>query len=206
MGRDLYLYVLPKAIEHDTSKKFCFQFEFQDDEKNIISKVYERATGRSSKFNPIDENVVGYTSRKKQKEFNDDVHETAVKYMFRDEHKDDWCCKCSLFANGIFSCGLIIDKVHIHHAYSSPYWMSSWNIQDLYLGTSTSRFACLFRNDSSYREVRFEDVQMTYRQINELGKPLRESDIMAYDETLKVLKFLEKWTQQEHVIVIMDEQ
>lgn len=205
MGRDLYLYVLPKTIEHNTSKKFCFQFEFQEDEESIISKVYERATGRSSTFNHFDDHGVGNTSYKKQKEFNVHIHETAFKYMFRDEHKDDWCCKCSLFANGIFSSKLIIDKVHIHHAYSSSYWMSLWNIQDLYLGTSTSSFGNLFRNDCSYREVRFEDVQMAYRQINELGAPLRESDIMAYEETLKVLEFLEKWTQQENVIVIMDD-
>jgi hypothetical protein len=30
MGHDLYWYVLPRAIEHDTTKELCFQYEYEE--------------------------------------------------------------------------------------------------------------------------------------------------------------------------------
>lgn len=100
-----------------------------------------------------------------------------------------------MFANGIFQ-----------NSYSSPYWGLSWSIRNFLLCTSQSRFVSLFKNDHMYSEVTQHYIQWAKGQLQELGDPLRQSDKEAYEETMNVIDFLNKWTQQEDVIVIMDDE
>lgn len=207
MGRDLYWYVLPKNIEHDTSKQLCFNYEYQKDECEVISEVYEKNTGKCSKFDYEDiggENGLSFLQR--MKDFENEVNSTAYQVMFDEKHKDSWCPKCYLFANGIFSSDLVREQIHISHSYSSPYWASAWNIQSLFLGTSYSKFVGLFRNDSMYREVTRYHIQIAKGQLEELGEPLRTSDKIAFEETMEVIEFLDKWTQEKNFIVIMEDE
>lgn len=207
MGRDLYWYVLPRAIEHETSKELCFQYEYEEDENVVISHVYEKVTGECSDFDFTQqegESRAQFFERMKQ--HKNKVDTIAYEYKWDDEHKDKWCAKCSMFANGIFQNRIIIDKAHIGHSYSSPYWASSWSIRNFVLGTSQSKFVSLFKNDHMYSEVTQYYVQWAKEQLEELGDPLRQSDKEAYEETMIVINFLDKWTRNADVIVIMDDE
>ena len=57
-----------------------------------------------------------------------------------------------------------------------------------------------------FREVSREDVLYAIESIKKLGTPLRNSDIQACEETTSVLNFLDKWTKNEDVYVIMDDE
>jgi hypothetical protein len=152
MGRDLNWYVLPTTIEHATTKELCFQYEYEEDANVVKSNIYEKVTGKNSEFDYVQqegESATEFCRRRKQ--HNDEVDEIVFDYD--DEHKDKWCPKCSMFANGLYANGLLIDQAHIGHSYSSPYWSSSWSIRNFLLGTSQSRFVSLFKNDHMYREV-----------------------------------------------------
>ncbi len=208
MGRDMYWYILPKTLEHDTTKKLCFQYEFQEDDEIVISQVYERMTNESSQFDfkNIDEEESCKMLHERIVNFRNNVEQTAFEYMCNDDAKELWCPKCSMFANGISSSGLVMNKIHIRHSYSNSYWTSSWNIQNLFLGTSYSSFICLFKNDCMLKEVTQYHVQLARKQIEYLGAPLRTSDKEACEETKQVLDFLDKWIQNEDVIVIMEDE
>lgn len=207
MGRDLYWYVLLRDVHHDTAKKLCFNYEYQLDENEVISHVYERMTGTSSKFDYKDiEGESGKSFLQRMKDFKNNVNSTTFDVMMNDSCKNYWCPKCSMFANGIFASSLVQQHIHIRHSYSSPYWTSSWNIQDFFIGTSNSQFVSLFRNENMYREVTKYHVQVAKGKLEELGEPLRTSDKEAYEETMKVIEFLDEWTEKDNVIVIMEDE
>ena len=207
MGRDLYWYVLPRDVRHDATKQLCFNYEYQPDESEVISHVYERMTGKSSKFDYKDiEGESGKSFLQRMKDFENNVNSTTFDVMMNDKYKHHWCPKCYMFANCIFASSLVQEHIHIRHSSSSPYWKSSWNIQDLSIGTSNSQFISLFRNDNMYREVTKYHVQVAKGKLEELGDPLRTSDKEAYEETVKVIEFLEKWTEKDDVIVIMEDE
>ncbi len=204
MGRDLYWYVLPRTIEHDTSKELCFQYEYEEDESVVISNIYEKVTGECSEFDYTQqegESRAQFVERMKQ--HKNKVETIAYAYKWDNEYKGKWCSKCSMFVNGVFQQDILIDEAHIGHSYSSPYWRSSWSIRNFVLGTSPKRLVSRFKNDHMYSEVTQYYVQWAKDQLKELGVPLRQSDKEAYEETMTVINFLDKWTQNEDVIVII---
>lgn len=71
------------------------------------------------------------------------------------------------------------------------------------VGTSDSEFAKLFTEIGTYRENYNNEVRKVIQEIENLGKPRRESDVEACKETMRVLNFLDHWTQQDGVVVIM---
>lgn len=207
MGRDLHWYVLPKNIEHQPDKQLCFNYEFEKDEDEIEREVYEKVTGKSSEPDlekKEGETLMEYTRRLNQ--HKKDVQCTAWRVINNDENQYDWCPKCHLFAQGIYNNPLIIAQEHIGHSYSSPYWTSKWNIKDMYIGSSEGEFLRLFGLDKYYRQIDTYDVERAMEHITDLGEPLRTSDKEACEETMRVLTFLDKWTERDDVIVIMEDE
>jgi hypothetical protein len=209
MGRDLSWYVIPKNIEHDKTKKICLNYEFQGDEEDVRAEVYEKVTGESPMFDyKTHDGETGKEYFKRKQAFYDNVNKVAYEYIndFDKKHMDEWCPKCHMFANGLYDTPTVLAKDDIHHSYSSLYWRSKWNIKDLYLGSSETEFVRLFRDDYYYREITAEDVERALEIIEDLGVPKRNSDIEACEETMSILNFLKKWTQQDDVIVIMEDE
>lgn len=209
MGRDLSWYVIPKNIEHDKTKKICLDYEFQGDKEDVEAEVYEKVTGESPLFDytHLDGETTGEFFKRK-KDFDDKICRITYEYIsdYDEKHKDEWCPKCQMFADGLYGASVVLAKTEIHHSYSSLYWRSKWNIKDMYLGSSDTEFVRLFRDDYYYREITADDVERAIEQIKDLGVPKRNSDIEACEETMSILSFLKKWTQQEDVIVIMEDE
>lgn len=208
MGRDLNWYVLPKKLEHQSEKQLCFNYEFQKDEHEIISDVYEKLTGTTSSEFDLhrSESETGVQFVRRVSQFKKDVRNVAWSCINNYDDQHDWCAKCHLFAQGIFDNPLVMAREHIGHSYSSPYWSSRWNIKDMYIGSSESEFVRLFGPDSYYREVDNHDVCNAMEQVCDLGEPFRTSDKDAREETMRVLNFLDEWTKREDVIVIMEDE
>lgn len=120
--------------------------------------------------------------------------------------KHDWCAKCHMFVRGIYDNPLVIAHEHIGHSYSSPYWWSKWNIKDMYLGSADDEFVRLFNPQIHYGVIDNEDVRNAIEKVADLGEPLRTSDKEACEETMRVLNFLDEWTQKEDVFVIMEDE
>ena len=208
MGRDLNWYVLPKNIEHQPEKLLCFNYEFQKDENEIEKDVSDKLLGETSSeydWHRLDgESGIEFIRRINQlkKERRSMVWDCINNY----DGNHDWCAKCHLFARGVYDSPLVIAQEHIGHSYSSPYWSSNWNIKDMYIGSSNGEFVRLFNPDILYREIDNEDVRDAIEQVSDLGEPLRTSDKEAYEETMRVLNFLDEWTQKEDVYVIMEDE
>lgn len=209
MGRHLSWYVVPKNIEHDQTKRICLEYEFQGDEEDIKAEVYEKVTGESSLFDYTSQE--GETTSdfcKRKRDFDYSICNVAYEYIndYDEKHKDEWCPKCHMFANGLYGTSVILAEDNIQHSYSSLYWRSKWNIKDMYLGSSETEFVRLFRDDYYYREITAEDVERALEIIEDLGVPKRNSDIEAYNETMSILNFLKKWTKREDVLVVMEDE
>jgi hypothetical protein len=207
MGRDLNWYVIPRNIEHDTSKPLCLGWEFQKDEEEVRADIYEKVTGKSADFDYVQhegESSTDYWKRKTK--HNEEVQRIPGDYIWGDEKKNDWCPKCMMFARGFFENPIVVHSYDIHHSYSNPCWGSDWNIKGLYIGSSSGDFARLFRNDCMYREIDNNDVKRAKEWINQLGEPRRTSDKESHEETMDVLSFLEKWTTDGQYRVIMDDE
>lgn len=209
MGRDLYWYVIPRNIEHDKTKNICLDYEFQGDEEDVKAEVYKKVTGKSPLFdytNVEGETIKEYFARKKA--FEDNIDKVAYEYIndYNEKHREEWCPKCHMFANGLHGASTVVAKTHIGHSYSSLYWRSKWNIKDMYLGSADTEFVKLFRDEYYYREVSVYDVERAIEQIKDLGVPKRNSDIEACEETMSILNFLKHWTEKEDVIVIMEDE
>lgn len=207
MGRDLHWYVIPKKIEHDKTKQICLDYEFQGDEEDVKYELYEKITNETPLFDyerRDGELHKEYYERKKA--FEDNVTSINFDYKYDAEHRDKWCPKCHMFVKGFYDSVALLDSTDIHHSYSSLYWGSKWNIKSMYLGSSDTEFINLFRNDSYYREVSRDDVAHSLESIKKLGTPLRNSDIEACEETMNILNFLDKWTKNDDVYVIMEDE
>lgn len=207
MGRDLNWYVIPRNIEHDKTKELCLDYEFQGDEEDVKCELFEKVTNESALF---DYSRLDGEDRSKyfkiKKEFEDKISDISYHYKYDEEHKIKWCPKCHMFATGLYDTLALVDTMHIGHSYSSLYWWSKWNIKDMYIGSSNTEFTNLFRNDIMYREITHNDVVSAINEIEELGTPLRNSDIEACQETMDVLNFLAKWTKDDNYRVIMEDE
>ena len=205
MGRSLDWYIVPRECAHDATKKFCFGWEFQDDEKVIEDQVLERV-GASRDVWPQDFPSLDeyYKQRKVQQA---EKNSLLYKYLwdYDSEHNKDWCPKCKTFARGLYGSPIVLAHHHVNHSYSNPVWQSRWNLKDMYLG-SESEYTRLFRDEKYYREIDSYDVEKALETIADLGKPFRKSDIETYNETMDVLDFCKKWTQDETVRVIMEDE
>jgi hypothetical protein len=192
---------------HETSKSMCLQFEFQGDKEDIENDILTKALGEDYDFDYIrneEETLTDYCRRKTA--YNEYIRNVQYDYMWGDEKKDCWCAKCLLFARGFYDNPLVVGHQHIHHSYSNPYWESDWNIKSMYLGSSFTPFIKLFRNDNMYREITKNDIDSALEHIEQLGKPLRNSDKEAYEETMEVLGFLQTWSNDESVYMIMEDE
>ena len=203
MGRSLNFYALPCKIEHDTSKKLCFNWEFQDDEDIMRDDIYERVKDPNDKED-LCSGMEYFKNLKKQQEKKSEV---LYNYMYEDgAEKSHWCPVCFLYATGIYGSSLIIAEDSVNHSYSNPIWDSRWNIKDQWIGSSNSSFVRKFRDDSMYREVTSYDVERALEILDELGTPLRHSDKEACEETTRILQFMKYWTEKDDVIVVLQDE
>jgi hypothetical protein len=208
MGRDLHWYVIPKDIQHDKTKQICLEYEFQGDEDDVNCELYKKVTNESALFdcNKRDgELSKEYYDRKKA--FEDNVIHVNCDYKYDEQHRNKWCHKCHMFVTGLYNSVALLDSEGIQHSYSSLYWKSKWNIREMHLGSSDTEFVNLFRNDNLYRvQVGHDDVVYAFEAIKRLGTPLRRSDVEACEETMNILNFLENWTKNDDVYVIMEDE
>lgn len=185
MGRYLSFYIVEQDIEHQKiHDNVCFDLEYQLDNEELIDtiekKLVHNNTSAQDKRKHIENEYIGNIN------------------------KHNLCPKCKMFMIGI--CGdVTVDSLHIRHSYSNPIWSSDYNIKDLSLGTSRSEFVRLFRTDSSYFEIFAHHIERGYAYINDLGTPRTETDKEAFDETIRILHFLERWVNNEKVHVILED-
>lgn len=203
MGRSLNFYALPCKMEHDTSKKLCFNWDFQDDEEIMRDDIYERVKDPNDK-DDLSSGMGYFKNLTKQEEKKCEV---LYNYMYTDNaEKSHWCPVCYLYASGIYGSSLIIAEESVNHSYSNPIWNSRWNIKDQWIGSSNTSFVRKFRDDSMYREVTAHDIEIALERLDELGTPLRQSDKEACEETTRVLQFLKHWTEKDDIIVILEDE
>lgn len=189
MGRDLYWYIIPKKIEHDATKPVCLSLEYEPDEDEIYELIYEHVNGKD------DRGALRQTMK-----------ELTYNYRYRHEHRHKWCPKCFMLVNGIHAFPLVIAHEHIGHSYSNPIWNSDWNIKDMYMGTSSTPFIRRFSKYKMYREISKQDIDRAYQDIEQLGECMRTSDREAKKETLMILDFLSKYSDDENVMIILSDE
>jgi hypothetical protein len=207
MGRDLNWYVLPKIIVHQSDKHLCFNYEFEKDKHEIEKDVYEKITGTTlTKCDWPSHSETGIEFIRRRNQQKKDIDSISWDCINNYDGKHDWCAKCHMFVCGIYDNPLVIAHEHIGHSYSSPYWLSEWSIKDMYLGSSHDEFVRLFKPQMYYRVIDNEDVRNAIEKVDDLGEPLRTSDKEACEETMRVLYFLDEWTQKEDVYVIMEDE
>ena len=51
-----------------------------------------------------------------------------------------WCPLCLMYVNGVSDFPNMIAEKTIMHTYGNPIWNSTWNEQDLFIGTRNSKF------------------------------------------------------------------
>ena len=178
MGRRISFYIVDKDKEHEQDNgQLCMSLEYQPDHKDVLDMLACQLNNHS-------------------------MCDIEYEYICNPP-KQEICAKCKMFMIGVHGAN-IKDDLHIRHCYSNPIWQSDYNIQDLSLGSSRTAFINLFRNDMNYFEVFESDVRRGYAYLEQLGTPKRTSDKEAYDETKRVLQFLEKWVDDGGVHVIME--
>lgn len=196
MGRSINFYVLPRNVEHDTSKEFCFNWEFQPDEEDVEDEICKQVLGVDEVSYRIDRHTRVNV-----------LYNNLNSFDKEEEIKQKWCPKCFMYADGFYSSELIVATENVNHSYSNPIWNSKWNIKDLYIGSSDTLFINKFRNDKLYREVSEWDVERALENIADLGEPLRNSDKEACAETMDILRFLKSWVEKgnDYIVIVEDE-
>lgn len=184
MGRYISFYIVDKDQEHKQDNgQICLGLEYQPDHKDLVDMLVCHLNNHS---------------------MCDQERRNYIEYEYLcNSAKQKVCQKCKMFMVGI-QCAIVKDNLHIHHSYSNPIWDSNYSIQDMSLGSSTTSFVNLFRNNMQYYEIFESDVRRAYTYLEQLGTPKRTSDKEAYDETKHVLHFLEKWIDNGSVYVIME--
>ena len=178
MGRSLQWYILPKNIEHDKTKQICIDLEFEpeDDDSEIKEEVYK---------------IINYKS------WYDCIDNDNAKC---------WCPKCHMYVNGLYDSSLLIDSLDISHSYSNSIWRSDWNVREIYMGSYKTDFVRRFKKDRMYREIFKDNLLKSMDLYEELGTPIRTSDVEAKEETLHVVNFLNKYLDNENYrVIIADE-
>ena len=197
MGRSLQFYVVNTNIQHDKSCKICLDLECQPEFDELISKLFE--------YSPIYHEYEEYT-----KEF-DKAKDTYYKenncnIFNKDECKykinPDWCPRCHMFADGLYKSKAVLASIDFDHSYSNSIWKSDWHFYNMYPGKSHSDFCNRFNRDKMYREISHEDIKSLQYTLNTNGKAYRTPDLEAVEETEQVIKFCEKYLDQEDSIII----
>jgi hypothetical protein len=118
---------------------------------------------------------------------------------------EKWCPKCFMYAHGLSCSTIVKTSIHIHHSYSNPIWTSSWCIRKFYMGDSMTDFCKRFDSDRLYNEITEKHLRYTRDELKHLGEPIRTSDKEAYEETMKIIKFIEDNLHPDNMIIFDDE-
>lgn len=199
MGRSITFYAISANMEHDKTK-ICFDFEFEPEDCWEYKQKYWSLINPDTKeivredYQNNSDYIIDFSNRIKEKDRLWGSH----------EHNKLWCPKCKLFKSGIWGCDYIIDRFDVQHSYSNPIWFSEWNIKDCYLGSHQTNFIQRFSKESQLlREISKDDINYEYKRMEELGEPIRTSDLEAKEETMEVLDFLKKYAKRTDVILVV---
>ena len=80
------------------------------------------------------------------------------------------------------------------------------NIKGMYMGCDTTEFCRRFSRNKMYNEIRKDDVERASRSLRDLGEPIRTPDKEAREESLEVLEFIEKFMNDDDVVVIFQDE
>ena len=124
MGRQLSWYIVSRNIEHDKSKQFCLDLEFEPESHEIDTKLFNIVNPNSKEINNIDypiraDWIKAYQERKKE------IREVCNSYKY--DKKNLWCPKCITYVNGLYENS--IDAITVGHSYSNSIWDSDWNVR-----------------------------------------------------------------------------
>jgi hypothetical protein len=196
MGRSMSWFIIPQNIKHDNTNQLCFDLEFEPEKDNYMDlKIKLFNTLNPDIKIDVDTDFAGYCNRKEE------IINLWNSYIW--DKKNMWCPKCRKYINGAgFG---EIDSFSLSHSYSSSYWFSDWNIRDFFMGSDRTNFVRRFDKQQLFREICDNDIQIAYRTIEELGEPIRTSDKEAKSETLDVLEFLKKYSNDNVHIILQDE-
>jgi hypothetical protein len=115
----------------------------------------------------------------------------------------DWCERCALFADGLCNSPLVLDKLHVYHAYiyMNDIWKSNWHFYNLYSGHRDTDFCKRFCN-RDYYEIQSDDIAYIKNKIEKLGAPDNVVDRDALNETTWFIQFCERWLNKPNMLVI----
>jgi hypothetical protein len=173
MQNIISFYFIPKQLDHDKNKLFCFNWDYEKDKMEIEEEI-------NSYLEKIGVNTDYYGTK-------------------------DWCYKCKMFRYNFDS--PVINKLVISHNKEDPIWLSEWNIRNLHIGSNKKNFARKFCYNRRIREIDENDIISAINDINYYDEvPLRISDKLAYDETIKILNELKNWINKDVFIIIEEKE
>ena len=204
MGRSLSWYIIYCNIEHDKTKQVCLDFEFEpeQDDFELKEKFSELVNPDFKKYDfDNDDNNCCTNNGMKAKKISEYYKEINLNWNSI-KYNDIICPKCLMYKSGWFNKNVVIDSIGVSHSYSNPIWDSDWSISDIHMCSSKSNFIRRFSKKHMYAEVSDKDIEYAFRTLESLGEPIRHSDREAYDETIKVLDFLKKYSNRDDVYII----
>lgn len=197
MGRDLAFYVVNTNIQHDKSCKICLDLECQPEFDELTSSLFESS--------PIYQDYEEYTKefdKAKNKYYNENNCNIFNKEECQYKINSDWCPRCHMFAEGLYNSKAVLAFIEFGHSYCNSIWKSDWHFYNMYPGNSHSDFCNRFNPDKMYREISHEDIERLQRTLNANGKAYRTPDLEAVEETQRVIKFYEKYLDEEGNTII----
>ena len=186
MGRDLSWYIIPTTLEHESAKPLCLKLDFEPEKDHKGDLLYAH-------FHP--EGIDEYDLK--------GIENLELSYLYETDKNTEWCSLCNLYMSGLCYSEVVLDNYGLHHSYSNPIWGSDWNIKGFCMGSSTTPFIRKFDREHMYREITPANVASVVDQLDALGDPVRTSDKEAQQETMEVLRFLQKWAGRGDVRMIM---
>lgn len=186
MGRDLYIYVIPRleTILHDSTKELCFGWEHEITADDFLNQKGAEMTGVN--FDALTHKEVCSLCEKVTREF----------YKLKNDMKesgDRWCPRCRMFLQGIYWTPELhlAPRFEILHSYSNEP-VNPWSFKDLYIGDDCTDLVSRFDERHLYREVVMEDVARGRAYLADNGHRHRtDDDEEALAESIEALDFCE---------------
>lgn len=197
MGRDLQFYVVNTNIQHDKSCKICLDFECEPEFDELKRTLFEHS--------PIYHEYEEYTKefdKAEEKYYNENNCTIFYKEECQYKINPNWCPRCHMFADGLYKSKAVLASIHFGNSYGNSIWKSDWHFYNMYPGKSHSDFCNRFNRDKMYREISREDIERLKNSLNANGKAYRTADLEAVEETEQVIKFCEKYLDDEGNTII----
>lgn len=172
MGRDYYIVVIKKKLEHEVDNKHCISLNYEpdyDDKHEIQDKLFDTV------FNDC--------------RYLDDLD---VK------HKDDFCQLCRWFLEP--ACYENEYVVLDYHQIRLPSFRGCYFVED-FIHTCGFAYDYNHEGGCVYK-INEENVKDMEEDISKLPSPQRTSDIQQHEQTLQTLKFLKDWCKEDNIEIL----